>query len=33
LPILPGCESGPPMLIGTWRSPRWITLAAKKYQG
>jgi alkanesulfonate monooxygenase SsuD/methylene tetrahydromethanopterin reductase-like flavin-dependent oxidoreductase (luciferase family) len=33
LPILPGCESGPPMLIGAWRSPRWITLAVKKYQG
>lgn len=29
----PGCEGGPPILIGAWRSPRWITLAAKKYQG
>src|SRR5579872_6224388 len=29
----PGCEAGPPILIGAWRSPRWITLAAKEYQG
>jgi alkanesulfonate monooxygenase SsuD/methylene tetrahydromethanopterin reductase-like flavin-dependent oxidoreductase (luciferase family) len=29
----PGCEGGPPILIGAWRSPRWITLAAKEYQG
>ena len=29
----PGCEGGPPVLIGAWRSPRWITLAAKEYQG
>jgi alkanesulfonate monooxygenase SsuD/methylene tetrahydromethanopterin reductase-like flavin-dependent oxidoreductase (luciferase family) len=29
----PGCDGGPPLLIGAWRSPRWITLAAKEYQG
>ena len=29
----PGCAGGPPILIGAWRSPRWITLAAKEYQG
>jgi alkanesulfonate monooxygenase SsuD/methylene tetrahydromethanopterin reductase-like flavin-dependent oxidoreductase (luciferase family) len=29
----PGCEGGPPILIGAWRSPRWITLAANEYQG
>ncbi len=29
----PGCAGGPPILIGAWRSPRWITLAAKQYQG
>jgi alkanesulfonate monooxygenase SsuD/methylene tetrahydromethanopterin reductase-like flavin-dependent oxidoreductase (luciferase family) len=29
----PGCESGPPLLIGAWRSPRWITYAAKEAQG
>jgi alkanesulfonate monooxygenase SsuD/methylene tetrahydromethanopterin reductase-like flavin-dependent oxidoreductase (luciferase family) len=29
----PGCEGGPPILIGAWRSPRWITLAANGYQG
>ena len=29
----PGCEGGPPILIGAWRSPRWITYAAKEYQG
>jgi alkanesulfonate monooxygenase SsuD/methylene tetrahydromethanopterin reductase-like flavin-dependent oxidoreductase (luciferase family) len=29
----PGCEGGPPILIGTWRSPRWITYAAKQAQG
>jgi alkanesulfonate monooxygenase SsuD/methylene tetrahydromethanopterin reductase-like flavin-dependent oxidoreductase (luciferase family) len=29
----PGCERGPPILIGAWRSPRWITLAAKEYEG
>ena len=29
----PGCESGPPILLGAWRSPRWITYAAKECQG
>lgn len=33
LSIWPGCEGGPPVLIGAWRSPRWITLAAEQYQG
>ena len=25
LSIWPGCEGGPPILMGAWRSPRWIT--------
>jgi alkanesulfonate monooxygenase SsuD/methylene tetrahydromethanopterin reductase-like flavin-dependent oxidoreductase (luciferase family) len=29
----PGCKGGPPILIGAWRSPRWITYAAKGAQG
>jgi alkanesulfonate monooxygenase SsuD/methylene tetrahydromethanopterin reductase-like flavin-dependent oxidoreductase (luciferase family) len=29
----PGCEGGPPILIGAWRSPRWITLGAKEFHG
>src|SRR5206468_7206443 len=29
----PGCEGGPPILLGAWRSPRWITYAAKEAQG
>jgi alkanesulfonate monooxygenase SsuD/methylene tetrahydromethanopterin reductase-like flavin-dependent oxidoreductase (luciferase family) len=29
----PGCKGGPPLLIGAWRSPRWITYAAKEAQG
>ena len=29
----PGCAGGPPILIGAWRSPRWITLGAKEFQG
>ena len=29
----PGCEGGPPILIGAWRSPRWITYSAKEFQG
>ena len=29
----PRCEGGPPILIGAWRSPRWITFAAKECQG
>jgi alkanesulfonate monooxygenase SsuD/methylene tetrahydromethanopterin reductase-like flavin-dependent oxidoreductase (luciferase family) len=33
LSIWPGCKGGPPILIGAWRSPRWITYAAKEAQG
>jgi alkanesulfonate monooxygenase SsuD/methylene tetrahydromethanopterin reductase-like flavin-dependent oxidoreductase (luciferase family) len=29
----PGCKGGPPILIGAWRSPRWINYAAKEAQG
>jgi alkanesulfonate monooxygenase SsuD/methylene tetrahydromethanopterin reductase-like flavin-dependent oxidoreductase (luciferase family) len=29
----PGSEGGPPILLGAWRNPRWITYAAKKCQG
>jgi alkanesulfonate monooxygenase SsuD/methylene tetrahydromethanopterin reductase-like flavin-dependent oxidoreductase (luciferase family) len=29
----PGCKGGPPILIGAWRSPRWITYAARQVQG
>jgi alkanesulfonate monooxygenase SsuD/methylene tetrahydromethanopterin reductase-like flavin-dependent oxidoreductase (luciferase family) len=29
----PGTEGGPPVLLGAWRSPRWINLAAKTLQG
>jgi len=29
----PGCRGGPPILIGAWRSPRWITYAAQRAQG
>jgi alkanesulfonate monooxygenase SsuD/methylene tetrahydromethanopterin reductase-like flavin-dependent oxidoreductase (luciferase family) len=29
----PGCEGGPPILMGAWRSPRWITYAVKECQG
>lgn len=29
----PGCEGGPPILLGAWRSPRWIAYAAKECQG
>src|ERR1700736_2783518 len=29
----PGCEGGPPVLLGAWRSPRWIAYAAKKCAG
>src|SRR5260370_31692569 len=29
----PGGKGGPPILIGAWRSPRWITYAAKETQG
>lgn len=33
LSVWPGCKGGPPILIGSWRSPRWITYAAKEAQG
>ena len=33
LSIWPGCEGGPPILMGAWRSPRWITYAARDCQG
>ena len=29
----PGCEGGPPVLLGTWRNPRWIAYAAKQCSG
>jgi alkanesulfonate monooxygenase SsuD/methylene tetrahydromethanopterin reductase-like flavin-dependent oxidoreductase (luciferase family) len=29
----PGCEGGPPVLLGAWRNQRWITYAAKQSQG
>src|SRR6202035_4045646 len=29
----PGCEGGPPVLLGAWRNPRWINYAAKQCQG
>lgn len=29
----PGTEGGPPVLLGAWRSPRWINLAATQCQG
>ena len=29
----PHCEGGPPVLLGAWRNPRWITYAARKCQG
>ena len=29
----PGCEGGPPILLGAWRSSRWITYAAKECRG
>jgi alkanesulfonate monooxygenase SsuD/methylene tetrahydromethanopterin reductase-like flavin-dependent oxidoreductase (luciferase family) len=29
----PGCKGGPPILIGAWRSLRWITYAARQAQG
>lgn len=29
----PGTEGGPPVMLGAWRSPRWIDLAAKQCQG
>jgi alkanesulfonate monooxygenase SsuD/methylene tetrahydromethanopterin reductase-like flavin-dependent oxidoreductase (luciferase family) len=33
LSIWPGCKGGPPILMGAWRSPRWITFAAQECQG
>jgi alkanesulfonate monooxygenase SsuD/methylene tetrahydromethanopterin reductase-like flavin-dependent oxidoreductase (luciferase family) len=33
LTVWPGCEGGPPILMGAWRSPRWITFAAQECQG
>src|SRR5437660_8326190 len=29
----PGCKGGPPILIGAWRSPRWITLRRQRSPG
>jgi alkanesulfonate monooxygenase SsuD/methylene tetrahydromethanopterin reductase-like flavin-dependent oxidoreductase (luciferase family) len=29
----PGSEGGPPVLLGAWRNPRWITYAARHCQG
>ena len=29
----PGCEGGPPVMLGAWRNPRWINYAAKQCQG
>jgi alkanesulfonate monooxygenase SsuD/methylene tetrahydromethanopterin reductase-like flavin-dependent oxidoreductase (luciferase family) len=33
LSLWPGCEGGPPILMGAWRSPRWISFAANECQG
>src|SRR5580692_5026921 len=33
LTLWPACEGGPPILMGAWRSPRWITFAAQECQG
>lgn len=33
LSMWPGTEGGPPILLGAWRSARWINLAAKTLQG
>ncbi len=33
LSVWPTCNGGPPIMIGAWRSHRWITLAAKEFQG
>lgn len=33
LSVWPGTEGGPPVLLGAWRSSRWINLAAKELQG
>jgi len=29
----PGCEGGPPVLLGAWRNPRWIAYAARQCAG
>ena len=31
--VWPGTEGGPPVLLGAWRSQRWIDLAARQCQG
>ena len=31
--VWPGTEGGPPVMLGAWRSQRWINLAAKHCQG
>src|SRR3954470_10567807 len=31
--LWPGAEGGPPVLLGAWRSERWINLSAKVLQG
>jgi alkanesulfonate monooxygenase SsuD/methylene tetrahydromethanopterin reductase-like flavin-dependent oxidoreductase (luciferase family) len=33
LSVWPGTEGGPPVLLGTWRSERWINLSATLLQG
>jgi alkanesulfonate monooxygenase SsuD/methylene tetrahydromethanopterin reductase-like flavin-dependent oxidoreductase (luciferase family) len=33
VPVWPGTEGGPPVLLGAWRSQRWIDLAARQCQG
>ena len=33
LSMWPGTEGGPPILLGAWRSKRWIDLSAKVLQG
>jgi alkanesulfonate monooxygenase SsuD/methylene tetrahydromethanopterin reductase-like flavin-dependent oxidoreductase (luciferase family) len=30
---VPGTEAGPPLLIGSWRSARWIDHAARRFDG
>lgn len=31
--VWPGTEGGPPVLLGAWRSRRWIDMAARECQG
>jgi len=31
--VWPGTEGGPPVMLGAWRSERWINLAANQCQG